>query len=79
MLILIVTPVDRTSTLPLELGSYDFDHLDQSFVLDTVERLSKRIGGLVDCRAVFEENILGRDTVANAMVLHVDVFVALVN
>ncbi len=72
MLTLIVTPGDRTSTLLIERGSYDSDHLDQSFVLDTVERLSKRIGGLVDCRAVFEENVLGGDTVANAMVLHVE-------
>ncbi len=75
----IVTPAGRTSTLLLERGSYDSDHLHQSLVLDTVERLSKRIGGLIDCRAVFEENFLGGDTVANVMVLHVDVFVALVN
>ncbi len=79
LLTLIVTRVDRTSTLPLERGSYNFDHLDESFVLDTVERLSTRISGLVDCRAVFEGNFLGGDAVANVMVLHVDVFVALVN
>ncbi len=47
-------------------------------MLDTIERLDKRIGGLVDCWAVFQENFLGGDTVANAMVLHVDLFVALV-
>ncbi len=79
LLILIVTPVDRTSTLPLERRSYDSDHLDKSFVLDTVETLSKRIGGLVDCRAVFEKNFLRGDTVANVIVLHVDVFIALFN
>ncbi len=75
----IVTPASPTSTLPLERGSYDSDHLDQSFVLDTVERRSKRIGGLADCQAVSKENFLGGDTVANVTVLHVDVFVALVN
>ncbi len=48
-------------------------------MVDTVERLSERIGGLIDFRAVFEEIFLGGDTVANVMVLHVDVFVALVN
>ncbi len=48
-------------------------------MLDTVERLRKRISGLIDCRAVFEENFLGGDTVANVMVLHFDVFVSLAN
>ncbi len=50
-----------------------------SFVLDTVEILGKWIGGLVGCRTVFEDTLIGGYTVANVVLFHVKVLAALVH